>query len=212
MTPKSLVLAIYESSLLSNSGLPLVEGWRAISRTHSEPEVASFFSDLGTDFMTGKPSFRPYERSGLKDGTVIACYFAELAANSTLYEKFWSDMAMALVLKKKLQNAEPSAEDVQLGSYLLSFGDTVAGMDLRKEMESWSASPSWQLAKSSEESPDFPASWWETFTVNQNEFDFPPTMNAILKVSLQTGMVDPFIPQTILNWSRFVQVVNQVYT
>jgi hypothetical protein len=211
MMQKSLVLSIYESSLLSGAGLSLDEAWQAIAHIHTEPEVCSLFKALHDDLLSGHPSFEPFKSSGMAIGDqTIACYFSELAANTGMYEKCWSDMAVAFLLKGRLGNTPPAEADVRLGSYLLSAGDDIAGHSLRTEMHTWSDSPLWQLPQT----PailEFPEEWWGVFTIDSGSVDFPPTISLILKNALMSGLLESLIPDTAKRWTRFRQAADQVF-
>lgn len=212
MITKALVMAMFESSLLCESGFAVTDGWQHIVTEYVDSETKSVFTALRDEFLSGAPSFKPFENSAsLKDDLVIACHFAELATYTTQYDIFWHDMAVAYILKKKLSTTTPSEADVRLGSYFLSFGDVAPELSLRTEIESWSKAENWKFPEQST-GGTFPEDWWGTFTVDSHEIQFPRTMLPILKTSLEVGSLETFIPKTIFKWSTFQQVVDQVFT
>lgn len=212
MITKELLLGLYESSLLSRSGSPLTVGWKEIANFYPEPEVTSLFTKLSSDFLSGKPSFKPFEENvSLKNDYVVACHFAELAAASGVYDTFWYTMGVAYLLKKKLASSVPTEVDVRLGSYLLSFGDGVSGMSLRKEIESWTDAKNWKFPEHNTEE-NFPEEWWGTFTgIDTNDIQFPRSITLLLKSCLAAGTLDTVIPETAVSWTRFVKVADQLF-
>jgi hypothetical protein len=212
MVSPSVVLAIYESSLLSQSGVPLTDGWQGIADSYTEPAVRSLFNDLRNDFLSHTPSFQPFERSeSLKDNLIVVRHFTELAANTTLFDRGWHDLAVALVLKQKLQTTVPTEADIRLAFYLLSFGDHFSGESLSEVMQSWSSEPQWQLKNKTSYPSDFPAEWWNTFTTDSQAVEFPKTITLILKNCLLSGSLEETIPKVSLAWTRFKQIVGQVF-
>jgi len=211
MVTKALLLGIYESSLLAKAGILPVDGWNAIASSYTEPEVISLFTDLSKDAQAGTPSFGPFERcEAMQDDVAIPRYFAEVAANTTMHDQIWSDMAVAYLLKKRLEKADVTDADVSLGSYLLSYADGTLGDAFRTELESWSNSERWKFP-AKPEAADFPEEWWNVFTIDGGDLRFPRTILFILKSAFQAGALEPLIPEAVTHWTRFSQAADQVY-
>ena len=126
-----------------------------------------------------------------------------------MYGRFWSDMAIAYLLKKKLTTSAPSEVDIRLGSYLLSV-EGFSGEPLRNEIESWSNAENWKPTEN-DENTDFPEEWWDQFTINYNEFPFPRTILLMLEACYKAGTMDTALPETVSSWIRFSQVVDQIF-
>jgi hypothetical protein len=209
MITKALAQAMFESSLLSKSGVPLDEGWQAILESYPEPEVAALFSALKAELAAAAPSLKPFtDNAALDDDAAVACNFAELAANTSLYERFWSDMAIAYLLKRKVSSSAPSDADVRLGSYLLSSGDGLPEMSLRAELESWSDAPNWEFPEGV--TGEFPEDWWDALGISTGDVQFPRTISMILRKCLQGGTLDSVIPEIATSWTRFAQAADRL--
>lgn len=208
---KTLPLALFETSLLMQSGVPLVDGWEAVAQAYADDvEAASLFKALIEDWNTGAPSVAPYENSGLPEDDVrIMKYYAELAVATTMYDAFWHDMAVAFALKQKVQGGVPTEADIAVANYLIRDDLSVAGMPLKDEVMKWSSAEAWQAIHPAE-SQEFPAAWWRSLGVSEGELLVPRTIAEMLNAYIQSGNLD-HLPDLLAKWTRFSQAADAIF-
>lgn len=205
MQTDSIILSLFEGSLICDAGIPVRDMYGHIKSAYKDShDVVHLFESLENDWQDSNIFLKmvsPFEVLKKENQImVIAHAFTQLAAGTAMVDVYWGQCGYAYSLAKKIKLNRPTEDDIEFACQLLQ--------SFNPEHEIWnyffslSNSPNWQKIRNPTESlPNL-----EKWSAKNSSNSALPTLrcyNAIFEACNTIGAPE-FVAKIEKKWKAFV--------